>query len=547
MAQTDSRNSLNRPSYLLVLAAVLVAFLAGLLMSDGPSAVGFPGGSVDHARKFKDVIRLVDHAYVDEPDDSVMYEGAIRGLLEQLDPHSVYIPPEQQEQVDETMQGEFSGIGIQFEIREGVITVVSPIPGTPADRMGLRAGDQIVEIEAVNAIGITNDEVRQQLRGPEGTQVDIGVRRTGKADLIELTITRGKIPIHSVEAAFLLEDGKTGYIMISQFTAVTDDELEQALLMLERQGMQQLVFDLRGNSGGYRVQAHEVADKFLTGNKIILTTQGRADGTSDTLWSTSAGTHAYVPMVILVSNGTASASEIVAGAVQDHDRGLILGQPTFGKGLVQYPFQLDDGSVVRITISRWYTPTGRCVQRPWNEGMGEYLMGAYRDGADFDSLEQASPDSLGEIFHTRTGRKMYANLGIQPDVLIDPGTLSDYGADLLSERILFDWSRELAAEMDQPTMPFEEFLTDWYPSSAQLRELFAYAAEREVEYDDEGWSEDSYYLVNQIRAEVAQRLYNGRDFLWQVLINGDATVDSALVRMPEADVLARAGSLPESG
>ena len=167
----------------------------------------------------------------------------------------------EQEAVDETMQGEFSGIGIQFEIREGVITVVSPIPGTPADRMGLRAGDQIVEIESVNAIGITNDEVRKQLRGPDGTQVNIGVRRTGKTELIELTLTRGKIPIHSVEASFLLQDGKTGYIMISQFTAVTDDELEQALMSLEQQGMEQLILDLRGNSGGYRVQAQEASPR----------------------------------------------------------------------------------------------------------------------------------------------------------------------------------------------------------------------------------------------------------------------------------------------
>ncbi len=529
-----------------MLAAVLVAFVAGLVVSDGPEAVGIPTGSTSPERKFRDVIRLVDHAYVDEPNDSLMYEGAIVGLLEQLDPHSVYIPPKEQEAVDETMQGEFSGIGIQFEIRDGVITVVSPIPGTPADRMGLRAGDQIVEIEGVSAIGISNDDVRKKLRGAEGTQVNISVRRPGKSELIKLTLTRGKIPIHSVEASFLLDDGKTGYIMISQFTAVTESELEQALDDLERQGMTQLVLDLRGNSGGYRVQAHEVADKFLTADQVILTTKGRAEGTSDTLWSTS-NTHAYMPLIVLVSNGTASASEIVAGAIQDLDRGLVLGQPTFGKGLVQYPFELNDGSVVRITISRWYTPTGRCVQRPWDDGIGEYLMGAYRDGSDMDSLEISSPDSLGEPFYTRTGRKVYGERGIQPDVLIHPGLLSDYGADLLSERILFDWSQELASQMGQPTMPFDEFLRSWQPTRAQLQDLFAYAADRDLEYDAEGWTQDADYLENQIRAEVAQRLYNGRNYLWQVLINGDATVDSALTRMGEADALARSGSLEESG
>ncbi|GBE29381.1 carboxy-terminal processing protease CtpB precursor [bacterium BMS3Bbin04] len=547
MSQTQNSSSHNRLSFVLMLAAVLLAFVAGVLWTDGPSAIGFPGGSTDHERKFQDVIHLVDQVYVDEPNDSVMYEGAIRGLLEQLDPHSVYIPPEQQEQVSETMQGEFSGIGIQFEIRDGVVTVVSPIPGTPADRMGLRAGDQIVEIETVSAIGISNEEVRLKLRGPEGTDVAIGVRRVGKAELIHLTLTRGKIPIHSVEAAFILDDGRTGYVMISQFTAVTDDELESALLFLEQQGMEQLILDLRGNSGGYRVQAHEVADKFLTGNKVILTTLGRAEGTSDTLWSTGEQTHAYMPLIVLVSNGTASASEIVAGAIQDYDRGLILGQPTFGKGLVQYPFELEDGSVVRITISRWYTPAGRCVQRPWDEGLGEYLMSAYRDGHDLDSLELASPDSLGEVYYTRTGRRVYGSRGIQPDVLIDPGMISDYGADLLSERILFDWARDLADTMGEPVRPFAQFLEDWYPTRVQLNSLFSLAAERGVDYDSEGWNQDVDYLVDQIRAEVAQRLYNGREYLWQVLINGDATVDSALVRMPEADGLARSESLPESG
>lgn len=524
---------------LITIMIALAAFLLGLLVSNGPSAVGIPTAGDRHERKLREVVRLVEQAYVDEPEDSVIYGGAIEGLLERLDPHSVYIPPEQQEQVSETMQGEFSGIGIQFEIRDGVITVVSPIPGTPADRMGLRAGDKIVEIEGESAVGITNEQVRQKLRGPEGTEVRIGVRRPGRDGLIRLTITRGKIPIHSIEASFMLEDSRTGYMMISQFTAVTESELEDALSRLEAAGMDQLILDLRGNSGGYRVQAHEVADKFLAGGRVILSTKGRAPRTSDTLWSTDADTHPYVPMIVLVSNGTASASEIVAGALQDHDRALIAGEPTFGKGLVQYPFELEDGSVVRITISRWFTPSGRCVQRSWDDGLGEYLMGAYRDGSELDSLELTRPDSLGEPYYTRTGRKVYANRGIQPDVLVDPGLLTDYAADLLSERILFDWSQQLANRIGTPPMPFERFLTDWSPTAAQLRELFAFARERGVAFVREDWELDRDYLIDQIRAEVAQRLYNGRTYLWRVLINGDATVDSALAHMPEADALAR--------
>ncbi|MCB2199752.1 S41 family peptidase [bacterium] len=527
---------------LIIIAALLAAFLLGTWAGGGWGTTPVSGLLPNQFSKFREVVKLVESVYVDAPNDSLMTEGAIEGLLEKLDPHSVYIPPAEQNRISERFEGEFSGIGIQFEIRNDLLTVVSPIPGTPADRMGLRAGDKIVEINGVSAVGITNDQVLKRLRGPEGSTVNIQVRRNGR-DPFDLELTRGRIPIHSVEAAFLLNDGKTGYIMISQFTSVTESELDNALARLDGQGMEQLILDLRGNSGGYRAMAKEVADRFIHGGNIIATTRGRARGSSDTLWATDSATHTYLPLAVLVSNGSASASEIVAGAIQDHDRGLILGQQTFGKGLVQLPFELDDGSVVRVTISRWYTPAGRCVQRPYDEGIGEYLMNAYRHGNSDSTLV----DSTAEKFYTRTGRVMYGATGIRPDVEIEPATLSEYAAGLLSDRVLFNWAQDYADGLGRPTLEFEEFLRSWSLNQRAIRSFIQYADSEGHPFDKEGWELDKDYLLMQIKAEVAQRMYNGRDFLWQVLIDGDATVDSALVRMGEADRLARSSSLRENG
>jgi len=515
----------------IVIAFALGAWVSGEFLAKNISKT-LPGQFI----KFKEAVFLINEAYVDEPDIHLMVEGAIQGMLEKLDPHSVYIAPAEQSVVEERFAGEFSGIGIQFDIRNEILTVVSPIPGTPADRMGLRAGDKIVEIEGESALGITNEQVRSKLRGKTGTKVNITVQRNGLGKPFDVELTRGKIPIHSVEASFILNDRKTGYIMISQFTAVTEKEFELALRDLEKQGMEQLILDLRGNSGGYRGQAREVADRFIESGKIITTTKGRARGASDTLWASSRVTR-DMPLIVLVSNGSASASEIVAGAIQDHDRGLILGQPTFGKGLVQLPFEMNDGSVVRITISRWHTPSGRCVQRPYDEGIGEYYAHAFRDG------NSEEVDTVSQEYYTRTGRVVYGESGIQPDVLIDSGVLSEYGSALLRQRVLFNWSQDHADSLGNAMMSFDDFKNNWTPSREEIDAFINYADSKGIKFDKDGWEKDKNYLITQIKGEMAQRLYNGRNFLWEVLINGDSVVDSALVRMGEAKSLKERPSL----
>ena len=522
----------SRPGRLVLYAVALAAaFLLGAQAGGGIGIASSPALSRQFA-KLGEVLRLVRESYVDEPDVYAMIEGAVEGMLRPLDPHSVYIPAKDQQEVEERFGGEFGGVGIIYEIRDEVLTVVSPIRGTPADRMGLRAGDRIVAIDGVSAIGITNDQVHRRLRGPEGSQVTIRVERPGVEQTFELTLTRGKIPIHSVESAFLLEDGITGYIMISQFTAVTETELDQALRRLRREGMEQLILDLRGNSGGYRSQAEAVADRFIEGGRVLFSTRGRIPSANEVRRATDEVTFPYLPLVVLVNRGSASASEIVAGAIQDLDRGLIVGEPTFGKGLVQTPFELGDGSVVRITTSRWYTPSGRCVQRPWDKGIGEYYTEALGDH-DTTETDTTSP------YYTRVGRKVYGGRGIIPDKRVDPGRLSDYGAALLRERAIFDWAQLAADSIGKPNEPFDSFLRDWHFSREEVEKFLRYAGRHGVDFDREGWIADRDYLLNQLKAEVAQRLYNGREYLWQVLIEGDEVVRVARGLVQEADSLAR--------
>lgn len=386
----------------------------------------------------------------------------------------------------------------------------------------------------MSAIGISYDKVFEKLRGETGTEVTITVQRIHEPAPFDLTLVRGTIPIHTVDASFLLSDGITGYILINQFTAVTASELDAALFRLRKEGMRRLILDLRGNSGGYLEQAESVTDRFLDGGRVIVSTRGRIRGSNDIRISTDATTQPYMPLIILVDRGSASASEIVAGAIQDHDRGLIIGEPTFGKGLVQSPFILGDGSAVRITTARWYTPSGRCVQRPYDKGYGDYYLGAL--GAR-DSLDQDNDSTLSEKYFTKAGRVVYANRGIDPDIVVSPWDLSLYAVKLMRKRVVIDCAREFADEMLEDPPPFEQFRDRWRPERTQIRKLIANGEEKGVPFDKDAWEQDRKYIISQMKAEMAQRIYNGREFLWRMLISEDAEVDTALTRFEDADRL----------
>ncbi|RMI08709.1 MAG: S41 family peptidase, partial [Calditrichaeota bacterium] len=342
-----------------IIVSLTLLLLAAIIMAHNSLAV-LQNNREEQLKKLLKVARLADLYYVEEVNWEEAVEGAITGMLEKLDPHSVYIPPEKVKENKESFAGKYEGIGIQFDIINGYLTVIAPIPGSPSDQLGIRSGDRIIKINGESAIGLTSDEVISRLKGPRGTAVRVTIQRPGVSEPLEFTIVRDVIPISTITAHFMVDDS-TGYLAINRFAAITAREVEEKLAELEAQGMKRLLLDLRGNSGGYLHEAVKVAGKFIPGHKLIVYTRGR-DGRIDEEYYADQFPRKVVrsyPLIVLIDRGSASASEIVAGAIQDHDRGLIVGENSFGKGLVQKEFSLQDGSAVRITTARYYTPSGR--------------------------------------------------------------------------------------------------------------------------------------------------------------------------------------------
>jgi len=511
------RSLRNRRLYRAVLIAIVLAvgmwftvrfiYAAGTLMSE--------------MRKITSVMSLISKAYVEEPDLSRLSEGAIEGMLKRLDPHSMYIPPKEQEKIKERDIGEFEGIGISFVIQNELITVIAPITGTPAERLGIRSGDRIVEIDGISAYGITNEEVFKKLRGPKGTTVKVKVSREGVPELIDFTIVRDKIPIHSVWTSFMLDDS-TGYVMLNQFTATTTDELHDVLDELEASGMKRLIFDLRNNQGGRLSQAVSVADMFIPGGHVIVSRVGRAEQGDSTYYSTDLATRDMFDLIVLINGGSASASEIVAGAIQDLARGMIVGSRSFGKGLVQHPYKLKDGGVIRLSTAHWFTPSGRLVQRPYDKGRGEYYAVRYRDP------DELTVEGEREAFNTLSGRTVYASAGIDPDVEIEDRKITGATARLLSERIIFEFAQaEMLPGFKAEGDEFEILRRGFEVTDDDLTKLLEFSKEKGFEYPAELLDKDREYLKSQIKAEMAQLIWSNRDYYYFIRVESDSTVIEA--------------------
>ena len=480
------------------------------------------------SRKLVAVMDLISKVYVEKPDLNILTEGAIEGMLKRLDPHSIYIPPKEQEKISERDMGEFEGIGISFVIQNELITVISPITGTPAERLGIRSGDRIIEIDGVSAYGITNEEVFKKLRGPKGTTVKVKVIRDGIREPIDFTIVRDKIPIHSVETSFML-DKSTGYLLINQFTATTTDELMEALNKLETAGMTKLVLDLRNNQGGRLAQAVSVADMFIPGGQAIVSRKGRDESDDSTYRSTDLATHEMFDLIVLINGGSASASEIVAGAIQDLDRGLIVGSKTFGKGLVQFPYRLRDGGVMRLSTAHWYTPSGRLVQRPYDKGRGEYYAIRYKDPDD------TTHEGKREAFKTKGGRTVYASSGIDPDFVVEDRKITGATARLLSDRTIFEFAQKnMSGKLKESGLDFEYFRDQFEVTDKDIEGLLELSKEKDFEYPPELLEKDGDYLKSQIKAELAQLLWNNRDYYYIIRTGADPGVIEARKLFKEA-------------
>lgn len=471
-------------------------------------------------QKFSTLLYYIDEIYVDSVKASELVENAIVGMLEELDPHSVYIPAEELQEADEPLNGNFEGVGIQFNIFKDTIMVVSPISGGPSERLGILAGDRIVTVdgEVVAGVGVTNKDVQRLLKGPKGTVVKVGIKRSGEKELIEFEIIRDKIPIYSVDAAFMVAPG-IGYIKVNRFAKTTMEEFMAALVELKAAGMKDLIVDLQGNGGGMLQTATHMADTFLSDDKLIVYTEGRSFPKEETIAFRRGGFESG-RLCVLIDQGSASASEIVSGAVQDWDRGLILGRRSFGKGLVQRPVNLPDGSAVRLTVQKYYTPSGRCIQKPYDDGIDAYRQekySRYESGEllTLDSLDL--PDSLQYKTLVR-GRTVYGGGGILPDIFVPLDTTdnSPYFSDILRKgldnRFALNYVDSLREELESRFPTEDAFVKDFYPSEEEIESFIAFVEAQGVEFVQEDWDKSGDAIILRLRAMIGRNLHEGSTF-----------------------------------
>lgn len=465
----------------------------------------------------------LDRFYVDSIDNNDLIQSVIRKTLQDLDPHSVYIPAEELKKMNEPLVGNFDGIGIQFNILKDTILVISPIAGGPSEKLGIRAGDKIVEIEdtLVAGIGITNNDVVSKLRGKKGTVVNVGIARKGEKNIMKFAITRDKIPIYSVDAGFMLNDN-TGYIKVNRFAAKTVDEFKSKLIPMQEQGMQNLILDLQGNGGGYLNTAIALADEFLGTNKLIVYTKGRSFPKEESR-ATAIGNFEEGKLIVLIDEGSASASEIVSGAIQDWDRGLIVGRRSFGKGLVQKPFMLPDGSAMRLTISRYYTPSGRCIQRDYGEGIEAYYKERYErysNGELFSEDSISFPDSLK--FFTDHKRIVYGGGGITPDLFtpLDTSNNSNLLTAMIRKGITNTYSLNFV-EKDRKKLnklytDVNVFKSNFKLTEDNMNDLKALAEKEGIEWNEKDYQKSKVVIDARIRALIARNIFDSDAFYYVI-------------------------------
>ncbi len=471
-----------------------------------------------------------------------MIDDAIMGMVKNLDPHTTYMTAEEIKKWSIDYQG-YSGIGIRFDIINDKITIMSVLDGGPSARLGFRPGDRIIKINNESAIGIKRDDVPKKLMGRAGTTVDVSIQREGWSKLIDFTIVRGKINVESIPTVLLLEEGM-GYIKIDRFSATTGPELEKALTKLENQGMERLILDLRGNSGGYLQMAVEVTEKFLPEKKMIVYTKGRIPAAYREYHSSTSSKHRMYPLIVLINHSSASASEIVSGAIQDWDRGLIVGQTTFGKGLVQTQYPLSDGSVLHITTARYYTPSGRLIQRNYDDKSYEdYVREAYND-----SIRNKNMAELPK-FKTFAGRTVYGGGGITPDLWAEDKTKapSEFVIKLLYDpkRYIYSFSENLLREHpDINSMTPIQFAEEFTVEDNSIKKFAKYVINKDYDAKVEDFlagSEDFKYLLKR---EIAFRLW-GEEGQFYLNFQRDSVLQEVKKSFPEATKLLAMSTLKQ--
>lgn len=525
----------------LKISYLFLTLVIGIVLGMTINKIFFVDNLRESIRKFNDVLTLTEKYYVEDVDTQKLVESAINGMLNQLDPHSVYISPDQFKQVEESFRGDFDGIGIEFQIVNDTLTVVSAISGGPSEALGIMPGDRIIKIDEKPVIGISNDDVRKKLRGKAGTEVKVTIMRFGLNKPIEYTITRDKIPLYSVDTHFMI-DNQTGYVSVSRFAETTYDELLDALNDLDKQGMKQLVLDLRGNPGGYLNQAVKISDLFIDDKKKIVYTEGRRKEFDEEYFASNPSKFENIPLIILINRGSASASEIVSGAIQDWDRGLIVGETSFGKGLVQRQFELPDNSALRLTISKYYTPSGRLIQRDYKnlKDKSEYY-------SEIDSVHENEGDNLNHTaeedssrpeYKTSKGRIVYGGGGITPDYIVKSEYMTDYTRNLLRKNIFYTF---ILSYLDKNGVNIKNkynddlnlFRKSFIITDEMLNDFINYAKSKDVVVNKDDLEKDNNYIRARLKAQIARNYWNNVGW-YSVLLPADSQYNKAITLFGEA-------------
>jgi carboxyl-terminal processing protease len=518
--------------------------------------IGFQGRNLisadnmyEQIKKFQDILVLSDKYYVDPVDTRKLTEGAITGMLEQLDPHSVYFPPRAFERASEEMQGAYEGVGLSIRALNDTIMVVEPMGGGPAAKLGILSNDRIVRINDSTAVGQTSDQASKRLRGPKGTKVKISIARPGVPENLVYEITRAEISLTSVDVSMMVND-EVGYIALNKFALTTGAEMTTAMRDLRGQGMKRLILDLRYNPGGVMEEAVKMADLFLdAGTKSkprqIVYTKARATELEESFTAVTGQEYEKLPLIVLVNHASASASEIVAGAIQDWDRGLIVGETSFGKGLVQRQWTFGDGSAFRLTIARYYTPTGRLIQRSYaGKDRAEYEREAFdRVEQEGDNLEHkndtaAKADSGRPVFHTNAGRVVYGGGGITPDYIVKPPAASEFMQNLQRRDMFYQFitpwldarSQALRSTYGEDV---KRFVKSFVVTEEMLQDFRTFVTTKGVKVEEKDLQKDLVFVKARFKAEIARSFW-GNNGSYRVMLEVDPQFQKAMTLLPEA-------------
>jgi carboxyl-terminal processing protease len=527
------------------LAVVFSLVIAGAVIGGffGSRAQAKADRYTEFLRRYTHVLKLVEDEYVTEVDPKELVHASIRGMLRTLDPHSNFLPKQEYTQLQERQQGSYHGLGISVQMRDGDLTVISPFEGTPAYRLGIRSGDVISKIEGEETRGMELDDAVKRLRGPKGSEVTISVTRAGYDQPLDFTIVRDKIDLKSVLYSFMLNDD-VGYLRISDFTETTEDELHQGLVELQMKGAKNLVLDLRDNPGGLLDQAVAVSNKFLEKGALIVYTRGRTDGSDYDYLANRASSHDHMPLVILVNRGSASASEIVSGAIQDHDRGLIVGENTFGKGLVQSIYRISEGNGLALTTAQYFTPSGRSIQRDYSKtSFDDYY---------YSARAEEPPTPTGEAKLTDVGRKVYGGGGIAPDIHVSYPRLPQPILELNTRNTFFKYATKFAAKDDRRSVdgagiqpkeirtarPKNVRLIDerFRVNDEVLEDFFGFLDSEQIPYSREELLLNRDALTLRIEVEIFNALW-GSEAAQKIAVTYDPQIQEALKAIPDAQEL----------